>query len=70
MIEVPKKDLMVEDFPSDSSSNNMNMMNIPDDDEEVPHFGNPYNPNKKQDKKNSKKPAKEEIEVDQARQVS
>jgi hypothetical protein len=50
VIEAPKKDLLCEEFPSDSSSNNMNhMMNIPDDDEEeIPQFGNqnPYSSTK------------------------
>lgn len=59
VIEAPKKDLLCEEFPSDSSSNNVNhMMNIPeDDDEEIPQFGNqnPYSSgkNKNERKKSS-----------------
>ena len=43
-----------EEFLSDSSSNlGKNMMNIPDDDEEVPSFGpkNAYDPKVKKSKK-------------------
>jgi hypothetical protein len=67
MIEAEKRYVQNdEEFPSDSSSNNApNMMNIPEDDGELPQFGAPKHPNpysaeaQKEAKKNRSKSTKE-----------